>query len=63
MSVKKQHLRSCLFRILIEKKLAEEVKEMICSALGKGAVSYSTKRFQRFKSGNLNFEDKERPEQ
>jgi len=37
---------------------------MICSALGEDAVSYSTRKkwFQRFKSGNLDFEDEKCPE-
>lgn len=38
---------------------------MICSALGENVISYSTckKWFQRFRNGNFNLEDDERPGQ
>lgn len=47
------------------KKNAAEAMEMICSALGEDAVSYSTcsKWFQRFKDEDCNLQDEERSEQ
>jgi len=56
----KQHLALSLFRISQLKKNTAEVKEMICSALGEDALSCGIRSDQKFKSGNLDFENEER---
>lgn len=65
MSFEKQHLRHCLLFAFQLKKSAAEAQQMICAALGEAAVSYSTckKWFQRFKQGNFELRDAERPGQ
>ena len=58
----KEHVRHCLLFAFQLKKSAAEAQELICSALGDDAVSYSTckKWFQRFKLGNFDLHDEER---
>ena len=65
MSFEKQHLRHCLLFAFTLKKNAAEAQEMICAALGEDAIAYSTckKWFQRFRNGNFDLHDEERPGQ
>ena len=59
MSVDKQHLRYYLLFAFQLQKTAAEVKQIICLALSEDIVLHSTsKKFQRYKSGNLDFEAK-----
>jgi len=60
MSFEKQHLRYCLLFTFQLKKSAAEAQEMICSALGETAVSYSICK-KRFKTGNFDFNDEKCP--
>ena len=62
MSFEKQHLRYCLLFTFQLKKSAAEAQEMICSALGETAVSYSTCK-KRFKTGNFDFNEEKCPGQ
>lgn len=61
----KQHLREVLLHYFILKKSAAEGHRMLVEAYGGYALAEKTCRtwFQRFKSGDFDIEDKERPGQ
>lgn len=59
----KRHLREVLLFAFHSKKSAAEARRMIVDTYGEASISERTCRkwFQRFKSGNFDVEDKERP--
>lgn len=65
MTSRNMHLRHCLLFAFQLKKTAYEATEMIISALGEGAVTYKTSKkwFSKFREGNFDLSDSERPGQ
>ena len=61
----KEHFRHCILFAFRLKKNAAELNEMICSALREGAVTQKTckKWFQKFRNGDFDLFDRERPGQ
>ena len=61
----KRHLREVLLFAFNSKKSAAAAHQMIVETYGEAAISERTCRewFQRYKSGDFNVEDKERPGQ
>lgn len=59
----KRHLREVLLFAFHSKKSAAEARRMIVDTYGEASISERTCRewFQRFKSGDFDVEDKERP--
>ena len=65
MASDKEHLRTCVLFAFQLKKNAAEATEIICSALGEGAVTHKMckKWFQRFRNGDFDLSVRERPGQ
>lgn len=63
MTSENMHLRHCLLFAFQLKKTAYEATCMVNSGLGEGAVTYKTakKWFSRFRGGNFDLSDSERP--
>lgn len=60
-----ERIRHCIPFAFQLKKNAAEAAEMICCALGKDIVTYTTCKnlYERFREKDFNFKDKERPGQ
>ena len=65
MALNKKNLRHCILFAFQLKNNAVKATEMICSALGEGVVTHKTckKWFQRFRNGDFDFSNRERPDQ
>ena len=62
MASDKEHLGHCILFAFQLNKNPAEATEMICSALGEGAMTHKTSKkwFQRFRNGDFDLHDRER---
>lgn len=61
----KEYIRHCILFMFQLKKNAAEAAEIICYVLGESAVTHTIHKnwYKRFREGDFNFKDRERPVQ